>query len=81
MASCQTLMKKAGSVSVGQWYGSADPDPYQTVMDPQHCCSLGLFCNPNLKLCFCSAETETADCYARWRRVGYSLSLLTRLVL
>jgi hypothetical protein len=28
-----------GSESVGQSYGSADPDPYQIVMDPQHCLS------------------------------------------
>jgi hypothetical protein len=26
-----------GSESVGQRYGSADPDPYQNVSDPQHC--------------------------------------------
>jgi hypothetical protein len=28
-----------GSGSLTQWYGSADPDPdpYQNVMDPQHC--------------------------------------------
>jgi hypothetical protein len=26
-----------GSESVGQSYGSADPDPYQNVMDAQHC--------------------------------------------
>jgi hypothetical protein len=26
---------RAGSWSVGQWYGSADPDPYQYVTDPE----------------------------------------------
>jgi hypothetical protein len=25
------------SGSVSHRYGSADPDPYQNVMDPQHC--------------------------------------------
>jgi hypothetical protein len=24
---------------LGQRYGSADPDPYQNFMDPQHCLS------------------------------------------
>jgi hypothetical protein len=28
--------EKAGSGSVSQWYGSADPDAYQNVTDPQH---------------------------------------------
>jgi hypothetical protein len=26
-----------GAGSVSQRYGSADPDPYQNVTDPQHC--------------------------------------------
>jgi hypothetical protein len=26
-----------GSGFVSQMYGSADPDPYQNVTDPQHC--------------------------------------------
>jgi hypothetical protein len=29
-------MKIAGSGSICQRHGSADPDPYQNVMDPQH---------------------------------------------
>jgi hypothetical protein len=39
LASCPPRTKKAGSGSgsVSQWYGSADPDPYQNVTDPQHC--------------------------------------------
>jgi hypothetical protein len=35
---------KSGSGSISQRHGSADPDPYQNVMDPQHCnrvCSIG----------------------------------------
>jgi hypothetical protein len=27
----------ARSGSISQRYGSADPDPYQNFMDPQHC--------------------------------------------
>ncbi len=27
---------EAGAGSVSQWYGSADPDPYQNFTDPQH---------------------------------------------
>ncbi len=27
----------SGSGSIRQGYGSADPDPYQNFMDPQHC--------------------------------------------
>jgi hypothetical protein len=33
------MTKIAGSGSISQRHGSADPDPdpYQNVMDPQHC--------------------------------------------
>jgi hypothetical protein len=38
----EELMKRAGSESASQWYGSADPDPnpnpYQNVTDPQTLC-------------------------------------------
>jgi hypothetical protein len=27
----------SGSITGGQRHGSADPDPHQNVMDPQHC--------------------------------------------
>ncbi len=27
----------SGSGSISQRHGSADPDPHQNVMDPQHC--------------------------------------------
>jgi hypothetical protein len=37
LVSCQPLTKNAGSRSVRQWYGSADPDPYQNVTNPKHC--------------------------------------------
>jgi hypothetical protein len=30
-------MKLEGSESINQRHGSADPDPHQNVMDPQHC--------------------------------------------
>jgi hypothetical protein len=30
------MTKMAGSGSISQWHGSADPDPPQNVMDPQH---------------------------------------------
>ncbi len=29
-------MKTEGSGSISQRHGSADPDPHQNVMDPQH---------------------------------------------
>jgi hypothetical protein len=29
-------MRTAGSGSISQRHGSADPDPHQNVMDPQH---------------------------------------------
>jgi hypothetical protein len=32
-------MKIQGSGSISQMHGSADPDPHQNVMDPQHCLS------------------------------------------
>jgi hypothetical protein len=31
------MTKIAGSGSFSRRHGSADPDPYQNVMDPQHC--------------------------------------------
>ncbi len=40
MKSCRSLTKIAGSASasgsISQRYGSADPDPYQNFMGPQH---------------------------------------------
>jgi hypothetical protein len=35
-----SMTKTAGSGSESIWrrHGSADPDPHQNVMDPQHCC-------------------------------------------
>ncbi len=39
LASCRSMMKieGSGSASINQRHGSADPDPHQNVMDPQHC--------------------------------------------
>jgi hypothetical protein len=31
------MTKIAGSGSICQRHGSADPDPHQNVMDPEHC--------------------------------------------
>jgi hypothetical protein len=31
------MVKLEGSGSISQRHGSADPDPHQNVMDPQHC--------------------------------------------
>jgi hypothetical protein len=36
LVSWRSLTKRAGSGSVSQGYGSADPDLYQNVTDPQH---------------------------------------------
>ncbi len=33
----RSVMKIEGSGSISQRHGSADPDPHQNVMDPQHC--------------------------------------------
>ena len=38
-------MKIAGSGSIGQRHGSADPDPYQNLKDPQHCPPLNCLIN------------------------------------
>jgi hypothetical protein len=37
LTSCRSLTKIAGSGSISQRYGSADPDPYKNCMNPQHC--------------------------------------------
>ncbi len=37
LASWRSMTKKEGSGSINQRHGSADPDPPQNVMDPQHC--------------------------------------------
>jgi hypothetical protein len=31
---------ESGSRSISQRHGSADPDPHQNVMDPEHCLNL-----------------------------------------
>jgi hypothetical protein len=36
LASLRSLTKLAGSGSISPVYGTADPDPYQNIMDPQH---------------------------------------------
>ncbi len=36
LASWRSMMKIEGSGSISQMHGSADPDPQQNVMDPQH---------------------------------------------
>jgi hypothetical protein len=43
----------SGSGSISQRHGSADPDPHQIVMDPQHCMKvkIGQGLNSNLLLC------------------------------
>jgi hypothetical protein len=44
LASCRSLLKRsgsgAGSGSVSQRFRSEDPDPFQTVTDPEHCKTL-----------------------------------------
>ncbi len=60
MASWRSMTKIAeeGSGATSQRHGSADPDPYQNVTDPQHCGSyksnveLTLHCVPFLSLYF-----------------------------
>jgi hypothetical protein len=43
LASWRSMIKRegsgaaSGSESISQRHGSADPDPHQNVMDPQHC--------------------------------------------
>ncbi len=37
LASWRSMTKIAGSGSINQRHGSADPDPHQNVMDPQYC--------------------------------------------
>ncbi len=37
MLSWKPLKRRAASESVILWYGPADPDLYQNVMDPEHC--------------------------------------------
>jgi hypothetical protein len=37
-------MKREGSGSISQRHGSADPDPHQNVMDPQHRYNLFRLC-------------------------------------
>ncbi len=37
LASKRSMTKIAGSGSISQKHGSADPDPHQNIMDPEHC--------------------------------------------
>ncbi len=41
LATWKSLKRSAGSGSVIQWYGSAYPDPYQNVTDPEHWAKIG----------------------------------------
>jgi hypothetical protein len=43
---------ESGSGSIGQRHGSADPDPHQNVMDPQHCLSV-----PYIVVSFCALKS------------------------
>jgi hypothetical protein len=45
--SLRSLTKRAGSGSFSQRYGSADPDPSQNVMDPEH-----WFCGPDFLIIY-----------------------------
>ncbi len=44
-----------GSGSISQMHGSADPDPHQNVMDPQHCLKVVLLCFLKYEECHCSS--------------------------
>jgi hypothetical protein len=37
LTSLRSMTKVAGSGSISERHGSADPDPHQNVMDPEHC--------------------------------------------
>ena len=43
----RSMTKIAGSGSISQRHWSADPDPYQNVMDPQHCISGKIISDPD----------------------------------
>jgi hypothetical protein len=36
LVSSRSMTKIVGSGSISQWHGSADPDPHQNVMAPEH---------------------------------------------
>ncbi len=40
----------SGFGSIGNKHGSADPDPYQNVTDPQHCLPHGIVNGSNKKI-------------------------------
>jgi len=49
------MTKISGSGSISQTHGSADPDPPQNVLDPQHWFMLDeFFTNVQLNVQFCS---------------------------
>ncbi len=60
-----SMMKIAGSWSISQRHGSADPDPYQNVMDPQDG-GWFLVCFPFQKSIFAIAKLATAAAYIQY---------------
>jgi hypothetical protein len=52
------MTKKAGSGSISQRHGSADPDPLQYVMDPGHCFFVSNFQDANKKRLFADIFTS-----------------------
>ncbi len=59
MTSWRSMTKIAGSGSISKRHGSADPDPHQNVMDPQH-----WFYVPGMTSCRCplSPADPPASC-------------------
>ncbi len=60
-------MKIEGSGSISQRHGSADPDPHQNVMDPQHCSQEAIPCFARRVP---GAEREVL-CGGEWRGTGH----------
>ncbi len=72
LASPRSMTKIAGSGSISQRHGSADPEPYQYVMDPQHCLigTLPVWLGRDSRQC----EWATLPSPPRWRSPSASSS-------
>ncbi len=65
LASWRSMMKTEGSGSISQRHGSADPDPHQNDMDPEHCCKQTAYTIFILSIIYCTVQLiHTSDIWS-----------------
>jgi hypothetical protein len=78
-----TKIAGSGSGSISQRHGSADPDPHQNVMDPEHCGQGNCPTSHTLTILSISVPVPTSTClsvsfYANLERAELDLILVVQ---